>query len=248
MDTLIYKYTDLVGLKSILMDSTLKFTKPEDFNDPFEFHDNLVDTKLTNKHLKQIVKEREHNVTQEGLKRKIQTYTNNFFDFQEYLKQQFLNIKQTTRICCFSETSNNQLMWAHYSDKHKGACIGFSKQILYSNFNGGYQINKVKYTKKIHPKNLSKYRDKAILHWIITKSNVWEYEKEIRIVSGLNPAEFIKFNNSSIKKVIFGCKMNDDKKNEIEDIIFSIKGYNWIKTSEMKISDKKFLLEENDRC
>lgn len=28
-------------------------------------------------------------------------------------------------VCCFSETSDDILMWSHYADNHKGFCLGF---------------------------------------------------------------------------------------------------------------------------
>lgn len=65
----IYKYVDKNGLERILKDSTIKFSKPNEFNDPFEFHESLVDYEFSDEHWLEIIKKREPNVTNERLKR-----------------------------------------------------------------------------------------------------------------------------------------------------------------------------------
>ena len=68
MKEIIYKYVDFNGLECLLENGTLKFSKPDDFNDPFEFHDALVDKKLKLKHWIQIYREREGKLSKERLK------------------------------------------------------------------------------------------------------------------------------------------------------------------------------------
>lgn len=33
--------------------------------------------------------------------------------------------KESTGICCFSETPTNELMWAHYADEFRGICLAY---------------------------------------------------------------------------------------------------------------------------
>lgn len=41
------------------------------------------------------------------------------------------NQKSSLGICCFSDTYDNELMWAHYTDNYSGICVEYStKQLL----------------------------------------------------------------------------------------------------------------------
>ncbi len=247
MNETIYKYIDLKGLECILKNETLKFTKPSDFNDPFEFHEALVDRKLKLEHWIQIYKKRENKLSKERKKELIETFKNNNQKLQDDIDKQFYNQKATTKISCFSEINDSFLMWSHYADKHKGACIGFSTERLKTFFKTDSQFCKVKYYREIHSKNISNHRVDAIVHWICSKGKTWNYEKEIRIILGSNPTEFQKIDTTLIKQVIFGCNVANEEKERIEKLIFEQRKYDWIKTSEMKISNKKFKLNNCNR-
>lgn len=247
MTDTIYKYIDFNGLECILNNKTLRFKHPSDFNDPFEFHDRLVDKKLSISHLKKIDKKFDKNLTKERLNLHIKTFKSDNFDFQETRDKLFENRKATTRVCCFSEINCNLLMWAHYADEHKGACIGFSTESLKLNFRKDSMLCKVNYSRKICPKNISKYREKAILHWISTKGSTWNYEREIRIIIGSDPVEFQEFDFHVIKQIIFGCRVLEEDKNKIENLIFNDNNNSWITTSEMIVSQNKYKLENHIR-
>ena len=244
---MIYKFVDYDGLRCILKNNTLKFSKPKDFNDPFEFHENLVDMRVSLDHFIQIVEKRVINFTEERRQQCINDYNENRGIDYLNKKNLFENRKSTTRICCFSEVKDNILMWSHYADKHRGACLGFDEEIIFTErvFDSFYGT--VKYEEKIVPYNLSEYREEAIHHWILTKSKSWEYEKETRFLIGSNPPEFIKFNKSSIKEILLGCNMVDKRKKAIDNLIFNNLEYSWITLNEMKRSDHEFSLEENNR-
>lgn len=243
----IYKYVDIVGLECILKNGTLKFTKPEDFNDPFEFHDSLVERELSYKHWLEIIKKKIPDISTGRLKQLIDIFTHDKSDFIEEMNLQFQNREESTRISCFSMVNDSLLMWSHYSDKHKGACIEFSKDELIENFKYDFQVLEINYSDIIESKNISMHREKAISHWISTKAKEWAYEKEVRLVFGSNPQEIKEINVKSIKHVFLGSKMLDEEKDRIERLIFDELNYTWIKISEMKISKTEFKLEINNR-
>ena len=249
MKEIVYKYVDFKGLELILKNNTLKFTNPADFNDPFEFHNSLVDRKLSAKHKLQIVRKYEKNLTAEKLRRykEIIRKESGETDSDDHIFRLFEQKKQNTKVTCFSEIDNNLLMWAHYADQHKGACIGFNIESLYSDFKHDSYLGQVKYYRKLITKNLSKYLDDAIFHWICSKGNDWKYEKEVRIILSSNNCEYLTFDIHSIKEITFGCRVIDENKRNIEKLIFDTFNYYWIKSNEMKISDKKYGLEKNNR-
>ena len=108
-------------------------------------------------------------------------------------------------------------IWSHYADSHNGICIEFDIK------RGGLFYNillPVQYRKRYPKFELSDYQDEEntmftmLQQAICTKSVLWKYEKEWRVIAddgcGLN-----KFDKQDVTKVIFGAKTSDDDKERI---------------------------------
>jgi hypothetical protein len=104
----------------ILENSAMWFSKPEFFNDPFDCKTNL-----------------EHNYAKDLV---INWFIKHGMSFSEaedsyssVTKQQLRDIVKSnldkaiaeSYVCCFAEEKDNLLMWSHYTDSHKGACLKF---------------------------------------------------------------------------------------------------------------------------
>lgn len=247
MNEFVYKYVDLKGLKLILNKKTLKFTNPADFNDPFEFHGNLINIKLSLRHILNIYKKHNPNFTKKRLKKhKKEIKKNPKYPVSE-LDHLFEERKKAARVSCFSEIFDNILMWAHYAEKHRGVCIKFDSDKLKKSFKRDSMFCKTNYSKKIKTKKLSKYKENAIKHWISSKGKDWKYEKEVRIILGSHERDTASFNIDSIREIIFGCKLTENEKIDLEKFIFNDKKFNWINTGEMKISEFEYKLIKNNR-
>ena len=122
-----------------------------------------------------------------------------------------------------ASTITNILMWSHYDNNHKGIAIVFSPDFndKTSIFN---DINKVDYCETIpsfndiSPEKAADFAEKAVR----TKSKIWEYENEWRIIKYRVNGEPVKTKNSNgfdvdrgrlfsskegeISKIILGCK------------------------------------------
>lgn len=108
------------------------------------------------------------------------------------------NIKDTA-ICAFAEEYDNRLMWAHYSNYHKGFCIGYEtnqmEKFLYkvqyvkTIFDISNDLIKIMNTdstcmaKKIKPHKM-----------VIRKDSIWKYEKEWRLINPINYEHIINPN------------------------------------------------------
>lgn len=89
-----------------------------------------------------------------------------------------------------TEVLNNLLLWAHYTDAHKGFCVEFDAQLLQNmliagvlHLNKKALIIKINYQKEfplIHPTNCS--TNERTRQQLGTKSEDWSYEKEWRII------------------------------------------------------------------
>ena len=114
--------------------------------------------------------------------------------YREYIKSAFEIIRQKTLVSCFSKRDDSILMWAHYADKNRGACVEWI-------MDDDVFID-VEYRKKVRPVDTykivkliladkfldvdSKITDEKVARYAIkpfvTKGKDWKYEKEIRCV------------------------------------------------------------------
>lgn len=234
---LIYKYVDFdTGLNKIIKEKSLKFTNPNDFNDPFDCNENLLKHDNNEELINNIFNQSYQN-TPRAVRRKVIRQLKNPDSYSEILKKE----RENFRLSCFSEKYNEVLMWSHYANKHNGICIGFDFPHKYEE---QFILCHVKYLDKIIPLDGNADMLRVILYWLTTKSIRWEYENEIRAISK-NKQEIIFFDNKFVKEIIFGCKVTNQK---IENTLTEIKNFGYdlnnIRFKKMEISRESFLLKE----
>ena len=103
-------------------------------------------------------------------------------------------------ILSLSEDKNNELMWSHYGDQHKGMCMEFSTEENADILNDEKLTYKVVYSDNhynmmdVFPFYSSEYPNKTqdeieqgicIPKVYAHKSTVWKYEKEWRVISDI---------------------------------------------------------------
>lgn len=116
---------------------------------------------------------------------------------------------------------DNELLWAHYANSHKGFCIEYDSIKLEDSEVYAFNVNKIliKYQdsppsigiEDILDKNKSSFLEKLFG----TKSQTWSYEKEIRLLYDAFGVR--KYNPFSLKSVYFGLNMDDSQQNTIID-------------------------------
>lgn len=216
LNDVIFRYREFNDRSlEIFKNRELWFATPDSFNDPFDCQ---VDYKEA---LYQTIKELE-------LSPDINT-----------LLQRLDEKIQKAKVCCFSQTKKNQLMWAHYADKHKGFCIGFKASNLLgygNNLTTGVLPVDYKYLNPYQDitKNflvllglgseiqISKLSDQFLKSALTTKYTGWKYEKEVRLIS--TKIETLKFQPQSINSITFGLKMEDKNKSHLRTLL---KGNEW---------------------
>lgn len=127
-------------------------------------------------------------------------------------------------IFCLSESCNEMLMWSHYGQEHKGICIGFEK--IGRDLLPGEQFRKVSYSEKFPAVDILRgyiskrdyykdlngglrvkasvaFHDHNILRALSTKSPLWEYEKEWRLISKQSGERDLP---GQISEIVFGMK------------------------------------------
>lgn len=245
---IIYKYlhSDRVDFFSSFK---LRFTPPKDLNDPrecipeirikdlkeyiasvvkrnFDYLHNKLSNENPDLNNRQILEkmnevinkfnESDFNSEEENNKRILKHFNN--------VTNRFLGILSLT------ETNDNELMWAHYADSHKGFVVGFDSESEFfkpkkedPNLCG--ELVKIKYDEFAPTVYVVPYKLDIPKELFFTKTKKWNYEYEWRILKLLSSADEIvddKFHLfelpfDSIKEVIFGMKTPENIRKGIRD-------------------------------
>ena len=146
-------------------------------------------------------------------------------------------VSEHLRVRCFVKPQKNAflkhlieverihpLMWAHYAESHRGMCIQyrFKKEFFYEDETKlSFRCVRKETYSDISP-NLSDSIN--ISEALFTKSKVWEYEDEVRILDfDMSKKEDVKLqeNNENviIEAIYFGYYCNEETKNKVSNAI-----------------------------
>jgi len=235
---MLYKYTPInSNLFKLLINSELWFAAPTSFNDPFDcqLNDKTVwDGLSISSYLNYLNVVQNSNIDIKGI---IEQYyfDNNSFKvfFTNNLKMGLSNIG----VCCFSKSSTNKLLWSHYADAHKGVCLKFDitkdENLFLTAFPVKYSTNYPKF-------DYLKQRNKLAESMLLTKSLDWNYEQEIRVITGKSGAQH--FQKDCLKEIIFGCKATDLEIEKIKEILLNY-GYKNVRFRKVELSPSKFKIK-----
>jgi hypothetical protein len=131
---------------------------------------------------------------------------------------------------CLTDQPDNNLMWSHYANSHRGFCIEWGSEYI--------NADKVKYSDDIASFDIfdvvkSNYglpvADTAgdqIWRALRQKLKEWEYESEYRLqlsneamkintVKQFDNFSLVKYESGWVKSIIFGCRMSEEAKDYI---------------------------------
>lgn len=267
----IYKYRpDNDFTIKLLEENELYFSFPIGFNDPFDSR-MTIDYSGTEKQWINYLNKVGFKDSQFFLAFNMIKDNNYVFDINKYCPD--LQIENTLCqnwvVCCFSETKKSILMWSHYSNQHKGICIGFKKYIcspsdltgllleddnkqdLQNNFTIPSNIHFLKNVeyKKEKPKsfNFVGGDHNRILEFFYHKYEDWRYEKESRISILYKDYKKhnYKFKKDILSSINFGVDISSDYKKKVIELVSHKYNKNGIdvKFFQAKKSDDEFGLE-----
>ncbi|MES2454006.1 MAG: DUF2971 domain-containing protein [Bacteroidota bacterium] len=227
----LYHYTSLdTFLKYIMPSKTLRTNSLAQMNDPRESHEwafgsiNLPLEELFPGYYSE------------------KTHIDCQFKFGQMVKDRF-------QVICFSGANkkgwDNEMMWAHYGDRHKGVCLEFDEGKLLAAVNYAspdikYQVRNVNYEQKrkkkpwinwdrkiSHEENFTNFLEVLSDDTVFSKSHFWELEDEKRIIF-FNERDylFIPF-DSALTAVHIGLGIPKSQHDEIFNVVsgFGIKLY-----------------------
>lgn len=137
-------------------------------------------------------------------------YSQNSGQINEGMRRLLKGEKEKIRICSLSRDSNNELMWSHYAEGHKGVAIGVEVD------RNKYEVRPILYN-GLHQVGLHNLHMDSPIDILSHKLDVWNYEAEERV--------FVKNNhfvNVKIKEVICGRRMSNQDVGFITDLIEKI--------------------------
>jgi hypothetical protein len=138
-------------------------------------------------------------------------------DFKE-ATQDVISSRNSIGIYSLSNSKINELLWAHYASGHRGFCVGYeTDEIVLNNMYQKLRSFPVKYSNRLPKLSVLDINndDKMVNKLIGTKSKLWSYEKETRIISDFVGYNFYEY--SALKTICFGLKMKDEQKNQLMD-------------------------------
>ncbi len=149
-------------------------------------------------------------------------------------------------IFSLSKRYDDELLWAHYANSHKGFCIEYDLDILTRRKNREFNRIDVLYAKKpprIEVKDIIHLNKNGITSFLQklagTKSKLWSYEQEVRIVTDTFGSQSYDFR--AVKGIYFGLKMPESQK---EAVMNRLKGRG-IKYYQIYLKEKSYQFDAN---
>jgi len=128
-------------------------------------------------------------------------------DIQRIIKGE----KEKIRICSLSRDPDNELMWSHYAEGHRGVAIGVEVN------NSKYQVKPIEYD-GLHTLGMNNMHPDAAVDILSHKLDVWSYEEEVRV--------FLKGKKTTVdvqvKEIVFGRSTSTQDKGFIKELVSKI--------------------------
>lgn len=230
MPDILYKYRDYKNdfNRRTLFEFELFLASTSIFNDPYEgsipFAYEPADLTPENIFLKmRQLSKLEHpdwteaQIQQDCFEGQSKNLLNDETHIEKFNEQNRKDIDNTFGIFSLTIHPKNYLMWSHYGNSHTGFCLGFDSTMLFETVQGS--LGPVQYENEL-PK-LRLFGDTYDFHikQLGTKSKVWSYEDEYRIVKINAARQIISYPKEMIKEIYLGVKMPLGEKHEIIDFV-----------------------------
>jgi hypothetical protein len=233
----LYKYRDDSDKTlDIIRNGKIWFSKPKEFNDPFDCGIDLCDDFEPDK-VRQVL---QLGMTNNGWSRgKIKKHIKGSFDERGRLKRIGINyieqIKQSIRdrrdnlgVLSLSRTCESILMWSHYASSHKGICIQFNVANPNELFEVEYSSIIPRFT--LYDTHIKRKGD--VYKLLITKHDDWKYEKEWRKI--LDRGDLLYDIPGPITSIIFGLKTSSSYKSAVRDAASNLHDIRFMKCKPVK--------------
>ena len=222
--------------REVVVDGVLHFSKPSDFNDPWDCKpwfdsEGLKDPMIFEDHLRyyiDITRKHRRDISEDAIAQSVENFRANpallAAKIPEFSEAMGAAINEQYRVYCVTPKPNSELMWAHYAAKHQGICLEFGvrNDVFYSAL-------QVQYLHTYPVYRMTGYAGPdEHLAPLYTKSAAWSYEEEFRLISDErgDPSNSLvtvlgkqPLPRGSLKAVIMGCLAPDSTKQAVADLV-----------------------------
>lgn len=226
-------------LYDLLINNEIWFSNPFSFNDPFDC--NLtIDCNNTPEQIRKYYKIANWKKSAETDKQ-IQRLIATSFQDKEAFQKKINEISKKTigklGLSCFTQTKDNLLMWAHYTEDHKGVCLEFDHTKDEAFFT---PFKKVTYVKAYPIYNYYNDKNNVVAQLMLHKSSHWKYEKEIRLIK--KKSGIYSFNPESLIGIYFGDRTSEEQIQTILKLVRERQKYNQTKFYKARIHTNDYKL------
>ncbi|WP_322003274.1 DUF2971 domain-containing protein [Marinobacter alexandrii] len=223
----LYRFKSIRGsedqhLEDFFLRGKLYHPTPFQLNDPFECRPHFVrpvgqlDNLTLRKHLAHLLR------SEQGLSRpESSKLAHKLLHDPKALTGVVIRGAATTygalRLCCFTNSKDNLLLWAHYGDSHKGMCLEFDSALQPISY-----ARKVVYQDKYPTAQFPASNDDRVIKPALIKSKNWAYEEEYRIiftpdcgVRAPNDGKSLYLEPSALTAIYFGACATESEKDRI---------------------------------
>jgi len=225
----LYKYREFGEFTDkIIQNSSLYFSSPESFNDPFD-----CNLQFKNPITKEQIAEtiiNIHNVSHsknDNIDRIVATYMDKPEEFANLMQKQLANrIVSDIGVLSLSADPKNILMWSHYASNHEGLVLEFNisqNSPCFINVPDTPPILALPVEYKTRYQLLNYGNAEDIERLLLTKYIDWKYEQEYRVIDIHYQGEK-EFKKLDLTGIIFGLKASES---DIRNLIHLCKKYGY---------------------
>lgn len=239
----------------------IRFTPPQDFNDPFELRPSITHlTRCWLNHLRTATTENIHSYKNSFSEEDYDFSTERYNKREDYAslideqakKHGILSLSASEEanpdISLYlgyeKDPRRNFLMWSHYSASHTGFSIEFSEKFMDA------ELTEVIYTDE-RPLLTFEEIEASSFPTFHYKSTSWRYENEWRLIKLLIESDsspkagidLFKFTKEAVISVTFGCDASEKTKENVLKILRSDPAYSKVKTFFGSLNIEDFSLE-----
>jgi hypothetical protein len=247
-------------LKNTIQNFELVGSSPLDLNDPFELSPFVFDDLQPNS----IANSVKYNTLADRLAGKlVKTSEEAFPDptpYRKHAEAYLKDIEARYRIVAFCERSDSALLWSHYANSYRGACLhflanGFNRAALhtlgyvsYSKYRPTYPLSLAlalspQMSGPPIPHNATTLkRNESEKLLFFTKADDWSYESEIRLVYDSKKMDAAKFHPDGLVSVVTGPRFSTDDRERLNSLLKNSR-YEKLSVRQARLSKTTFSVE-----
>lgn len=225
------KYTD-----DIFTSSALFFPTPPSFNDPFDCQIQPVEP--TREDVMTWVRQQNPAASPVDILTACNRITSNLPGFRDMINESMRKFINKSGLTCFTTKHDNLLMWAHYTESHKGYCLKFdlTKDPLFF-----LTPLKVQYGPTYPVYNHMTDSGEIAKKVLAVKSDHWAYEEEWRVFKPGQGNQKIPFKREALTEVLFGCNMSAAEITKVKNLALA-SGFQHVTFSKAVVSPNSYAL------